>query len=184
MSRRGDGSLAPRLPPGPMGSFLAVPLYPCPHHSQQAVRWEARVLGSASLGMDARKDRVSEGGLGTAMLVLQWEHLHQPQKMLIAPRVGSRSWAHGLVAVAQLEAACPLPVHLGDPVSLGTARLVPTEMEPSMQVAGRLVCISLYGVSVRATGITPGPTTMGLCWHPAGAIGSGAKDSTAEPSLG
>lgn len=64
---------------------------------------------------------MSEAGLGTAMLGAQWEHLHQPQTPQIAPKAGPRCWAHGLLAVLWLGTACPLPVHLGEPGSLGTA---------------------------------------------------------------
>lgn len=124
LSRRGDGSLAPQAPlPSPMGppqgwSRSAAPRHTPRHRSWQAARPGARVLGAATLGMDTREDRVSEVGLGAAVLGLHWGHLHQ---LFMAPKAGPGHWVCGLLAVRQLEGACPLPAHLGQPGSPCTA---------------------------------------------------------------
>lgn len=140
---------------------------------------------SSDFGDGRKESRVSEAGLGTALLGLQWEHLPQPQTTQIAPKAGPGHWARGLLAVLELEAAC-LPAW-ESPAASAPPGLVPTETEPSMKAAGGLGCISPGCLYLGATGITPGPTATGLCLHPAQVTGRGQGTAplwAEDPSLG
>lgn len=97
---------------------------------------------------------MSKVGLGTTVPGLQWEHLHQPQTMQIAPTARLICWACGLLAVLPLEAACPLPVHLGEPGSLSTA-WVGDDKDGAQHASSRRTWLHLSRVSLVGVNWTP-----------------------------